>query len=290
MGLGLEALIEVVGAGNDRQHAIALAHQLDSRAPNDWRNLAAVLAVCEQASVVGIGGAQGTGKSTLAGLLVRAIQLTGRSAAGCSLDDFYLSHQTRAQLAQTVHPLLATRGVPGTHDVQLALQTLAGLTGEGSTRVPVFDKANDDPLPQSAWKVVAGPVSQVVFEGWCLGASAQPRERLREPVNPLEAQEDSDAVWRRYVNDALAAGYQALWNRVDFLVYLQAPDFEAVARWRTQQEQQLPRGRRMGSAALARFLAHYERLTLWMLETMPGRADLVVELDVDHTIARVQLG
>ncbi|MCH7931720.1 MAG: hypothetical protein IH906_05850 [Proteobacteria bacterium] len=45
--------------------------------------------------------------------------------------------------------------------------------------------------------------------------------------------------------------------------------------------------RRMDAVALERFLAHYERLTLWMLETLPGRADLVVRLDTDHNLARV---
>ena len=43
----------------------------------------------------------------------------------------------------------------------------------------------------------------------------------------------------------------------------------------------------MSETALQRFLAHYQRLTLWMLETLPEKADLVVKLDADHTISDI---
>ena len=48
----------------------------------------------------------------------------GLRAAILSLDDIYLSGADRLQRANTIHPLLATRGVPGTHDVGLGLQLL----------------------------------------------------------------------------------------------------------------------------------------------------------------------
>jgi D-glycerate 3-kinase len=286
----LEELIDELGAGSDRQLALSLAARLDPGAPVDWRNLAAVLAARENAPVIGISGGQGAGKSTLARLLVSAIRLAGRSAVACSLDDFYLSRRAREELARTVHPLFATRGVPATHDLELAQSTLTGLRQKQSTRLPRFDKARDNPLAPSRWKVIAGPVSQLVFEGWCLGAPPQPEARLEAPINQLEAAEDPRGEWRRYVNQALASGYRELWSRVDFMVYLKVPDFAAVARWRTQQEQQLAKNRRMDRIALKRFLAHYQRLTLWMLETLPARADLVVQLDADHRVTGVSPG
>jgi len=283
----LDEMLERIGADGQRKTAAALASSLDAAAPADWRNLAALLASRDLPPIVGLSGGQGAGKSTLARLLVTARRLAGHSCAGCSLDDFYLSRGDRQRLARDVHPLLVTRGVPGTHDVGLALATLARLGREKTALVPVFDKGSDDLLPRSRWNSVAGPISTVVFEGWCVGARPQPEALLASPVNGFEAAEDADGRWRSYVNRALATDYQQLWERVDFLVYLQVPDFEAVKRWRTRQEQQLPPEQRMDEAILDRFLAHYERLTRWMLETLPDRAELVVRLAADHTIASI---
>src|SRR5687767_10663938 len=77
-----------------------------------------------QALLVGVSGCQGSGKTTLASLLVLMLrELLGLRAINLSIDDFYLTHAERQTLSRSVHPLLATRGVPGTHDVQLALDT-----------------------------------------------------------------------------------------------------------------------------------------------------------------------
>jgi D-glycerate 3-kinase len=290
MSLRLEELSEKLGLPGQQQHLSPIRDGLDPTAPMDWRNLAALLARSERARVVGISGGQGTGKSTLARLLARAFELAGHSSVGCSLDDFYLSRSDRKNLAERIHPLLATRGVPGTHDVRLALRTLDGLASKQETLLPIFDKGVDDLRPRNDWRSVPGPVSRVVFEGWCLGVPPEPPSRLGAAVNQLEALEDADGRWRHFVNQALTRDYPELWNRVDYMIYLQAPDFPAVTRWRTQQEQQLPVAQRMNAAALERFLAHYQRLTLWMQETLPKYVDLVVKLDVHHTVVDVVRG
>ena len=67
-------------------------------------------------------------------------------------------------------------------------------------------------------------------------------------------------------------------------MFLHVPDFDAVRRWRAEQELQLPRARRMSAPQLRRFIAHYERLTQWMLQDLSGRADLTVLLDQEHAI------
>src|SRR5689334_18588644 len=72
---------------------------------------------CNQPLVFGVCGSQGLGKSTLARVLKEALlEAHGLSVAVLSLDDLYLSSAERARLARDVHPLLKTRGVPGTHD------------------------------------------------------------------------------------------------------------------------------------------------------------------------------
>jgi D-glycerate 3-kinase len=233
---------------------------------------------------VAIAGAQGSGKTTLARVLTDELARCGISAVACSLDDFYLTRAQREALAQTVHPLFVTRGVPGTHDVELCLRVLDDVTRR-PTAMPVFDKGLDDRVERGGWPVV-GPVQVVVIEGWCLGARPQPPEDLVAPINDLERDEDPEGRFRRSVNDALARRYQDLFERFDKLVFLQVPDFDAVAAWRGQQELQIPPARRMTQAQLRRFVAHYERLTRWMIEEVPARADLTVVLNSAHAIER----
>ncbi len=248
--------------------------------------------------VVGLSGAQGSGKSTMAARLVERLGATGLRAAAVSLDDFYLLRAERAALAQAVHPLLATRGVPGTHDVALAGATIDALLGDGqgddrAIPVPRFDKTRDDRAPQHAWPRHAGPLDAVLLEGWCVGARPMPEAGLAHPINALERDEDRDGAWRRHVNAALRSEYGRLWNRLDLLVLLRAPGFEHVHAWRTQQERGLawsPDGAAamMDEAGIRRFVAHYERLTRWILEDEP--ADMVLDIAADRRPLRWRPG
>lgn len=236
-------------------------------------------------AVVGLCGAQGSGKSTLAKAVAALLRVRGLAVAVVSLDDLYLTHEARRKLAAEVHPLLATRGPPGTHDVALGMETLDALAGGGPVALPRFDKAADDPRPATDWPVVAAPVDVAIFEGWCVGARAQGPARLVEPVNALERDEDPDGHWRTFVDTALAGAYPPLFERLDRLVLLAAPGFEVVAGWRAEQEAKLTArtGRGLAPAEIARFVAHYERLTRWILAEMPARADLTIPLGADRT-------
>src|SRR5512138_343746 len=84
----------------------------------------AVAASSPRPRVIAISGAQGSGKTTLAALLTTALVERGIRAMTCSLDDFYYPRADRLELSRAVHPLLLTRGVPGTHDVELCLRVL----------------------------------------------------------------------------------------------------------------------------------------------------------------------
>lgn len=232
--------------------------------------------------IVGINGAQGSGKSTLCRFLELLLKDRGLHAVALSLDDLYLTRSERTALAQEVHPLLATRGVPGTHSIDRGGAILDAVRARRSFAIPRFDKALDDRCPQD--ELVNEPVDVLLFEGWCVGAMQQPQAALADPINVLETQEDAAGTWRRFVNNALAGGYAELFSQLDLLVLLRVPDFEAVRRNRALQEGKL-RARDpdapgiMDEKALERFLAHYERLTRWMLVEMPSRADIVIEID-----------
>jgi D-glycerate 3-kinase len=233
---------------------------------------------------LGLSGAQGSGKSTIAAVTQRLLEARGLRTVALSLDDFYLTHEARQRLAREVHPLLATRGPPGTHDVALAGAVLDQLKAKGKVALPGFDKARDTRTPRGQWETIASPVDVVLFEGWCLGARAQGEAALATPVNDLERLEDPDGVWRHYVNDQLDGPYQKLFERMHELILLKAPSFEVVQDWRAEQEAKLRArtGAGMSDAELARFVAHYERLTRWILAEMPERARWTVTLDADR--------
>ena len=134
--------------------------------------------------LVGVTGSQGSGKTTTARALARLLDARGLRAAILSLDDLYLPLADRRRLAAEVHPLFLTRGVPGTHDVDLGVAILEGLAAPGATLMPRFDKATDDRA--SAWDVHEGPFDVILFEGWCVGARPQAPGALIQPVNDLE--------------------------------------------------------------------------------------------------------
>ncbi len=234
---------------------------------------------------IGICGAQGSGKTTLVDALAAALEAEGVRAATLSLDDLYLTRAERQELARDVHPLLATRGVPGTHDVALGMATLDALARGEAVPLPRFDKAADDRAPRSEWPLAPAGTQVLLLEGWCVGALPQPAAALAEPVNGLEAEEDPDGVWRAYANAALAGPYQALFARIDLLILLAAPNWEVVEIWREQQEAELREiggARVMNPAEVRRFIQHYERLTRSILTEMQQRADVLVLLDADR--------
>ena len=263
----------------------------------------------KQPIVVGIHGAQGTGKSTLT-LFLREILLRhrNRSTANFSLDDIYLTRAEREDLAQRVHPLFKTRGVPGTHDVALGQQVLNRLRSaapEDATPIPAFDKSRDDRVPRDQWPVFGGRAEVILLEGWCLDARPEKDSALAEPMNRLEANEDPDSLWRSYVNDQLKGEYRQFFDEIDFLVMLKAPSMECVLEWRRLQEQKLARKTRnapkmgelhgnaqdlriMTDDEVGRFVMHYERVTRACLAEMPGRADVLINVAEDHSLGLPQ--
>lgn len=249
--------------------------------------------------IVGINGAQGSGKSTLALFLQYWLERElETSAARLSLDDLYLGRTEREIMAREIHPLFATRGVPGTHDLDLGhrvLNALTDTTRAGTVSIPQFDKASDDRSAETDWPTVNTPVGAVLLEGWCVGARPQAAQALETPVNALEAADDPDATWRREVNRQLQSAYAEFFQRIDALVMLRVPSFAKVIEWRRLQEEKL-RARAGGDGAsgpgqtdeeLDRFIRHYERLTRHMLATMPAYADTLIDIDNKHRIVSV---
>lgn len=254
--------------------------------------------------VVGITGGQGSGKSTVGALLAAVLQDGfGAPSALLSIDDLYLTRAERRRLGREVHPLFATRGPPGTHDPALGLATIERLLAQGPgqrTALPSFDKAIDDRRPRTDWPTHEGRTDYVLFEGWCVGARPQSATALARPVNTLERKEDPDGQWRGAVNAALAGPYRALFARMDVQIMLRVAGMDRVREWRRLQEKKLETrvaregtggvpSRVMSDAELLRFVAHYERITRHLLDEMPGRADIVFDIDDRHQPAAVRI-
>ena len=231
--------------------------------------------------LIAIVGAQGSGKTTLARAAAERF-----GAAQISIDDVYLTRAEREAVAREVHPLVVTRGPPGTHDLALLQQLIDALSTAGpndETRLPDFDKRGDDRRPVEAWRVFRGRPSAILIDAWCLGALPQEAAALADPVNALEADHDPDGGWRRAVNGYVGGTYADFIARFDAVLFLRAPAFDVVLDWRCQQEADL-----LGVAPadlppaererLAGFIQAFERITRRMLDG-GVKADVVVQLD-----------
>lgn len=246
-------------------------------------------ALAHDGRIYGIAGLQGSGKSTLAAQVAALAEARGHRVASLSIDDFYLDHDARAALARGVHPLLATRGPPGTHDLALACDTLDALRAGQPIALPRFDKIGDQRLSCDDWPR-AEAAQLVILEGWFLETPPQDDAELRSPVNALERDEDPDGTWRRWCNSALARDYPPLWQRIDRLLFLQPPGFDIIPEWRWQQECALQaadsRRKAMTRAQVDRFVQHFERVSRQALRTLPALADVTIALDAQHNPAR----
>lgn len=257
--------------------------------------------------VLGMGGPQGCGKTTFCKVVSRILAKGfDLNAIVVSLDDLYLTQADRLKYAERAHSLFATRGVPGTHDTQLALtifDRLKHLQAGEVMYVPAFDKSLDDRKPVHLWQEVAGPVDIIFFEGWCVGAKAMPEESLAEPINRLERDKDADGVWRKEVNQHLQHDYKALFDLIDVQMWMQPPSFDVVYDWRNKQERVLEEHlldihggvldtldiKVMTPETLKGFMQYYERVTRHMIRSMLQQSDVQFVLDDQQRILETRL-
>jgi D-glycerate 3-kinase len=251
--------------------------------------------------VLGLNGAQGSGKTTLCEFL-QIILSDGyhKNIVVFSIDDIIKSYADRREMARKVHPLFAIRGPAGTHDVQLGIDTITALKNANekeSVAIPRFDKSlqggKGDRIPKELWPRIHGTVDIVILEGWNVGERPIAKEKLTVPLNDLERQDDQEMHWRLSVNEVLEKEYSQLFLLFDDLVMLKIPGIDVVRENRLLQEQKLrkklagekKRSQNQGAMSdeeVLRFIMLYERWTLHMLQEMPERASLVFEIGKNH--------
>lgn len=255
-------------------------------------------------ALIGVAGAQGSGKS----YHCRAYAAAHPRVAHFSLDDVYLTKAERIWRADNIsgfsavrdrdgkfdvrhverpvlERMLLTRGPPGTHDLGLAKRTIARLSEPGTTPLPRFDKAADDRAPEAEWPLFLGPAEAILVDGWCMGATPPSPS---EPLNEVE-RDDVEGIWRRETERQLTKNYAPFFASFDAIVYLQAPSWEIVRRWRGQQEEETL-GRALTpeeDAALDRFVMHYERITRSMLAGHHA-ARWIIHMDEARDVTQIE--
>jgi len=244
---------------------------------------------------VGLSGGQGTGKTTISSLIrIILIKYFKLNVFRISIDDFYKTRKERIDLSKRVHPMLLTRGVPGTHDINMMINFFRKSKSKKFKRLklPTFNKAIDDRFNKKKWYDLKSRPDIVIFEGWCVGAKSEKNTTLKKTINLLEKTKDQKQIWRKYVNHQLKSKYKNLYSQLNCLVYLKAKNFSLLQKWRLKQERKLWVKSKVKSKIMSRgdvlnFMQTYQRITQNMFRNMPKYASVIFNLNSNHQIKSV---
>ena len=245
--------------------------------------------------IIGLSGGQGSGKSTITRILKFILKKKyGLNLCVFSIDDFYKTKSERKKMSEKDHPLFLTRGVPGTHDIQLLNNILKKFKEKKfkNLLIPKFDKSIDDRSKKYKWQKIKKRPDIVILEGWCVGATHQKESDLKKPLNSIEKKFDRKLIWRRKVNYYLKNQYKKIFNKIDKLVYLKAPNFSYIYKWRLLQEQKmkltLKNKKTMSKQQVKEFIMYYERITKHMIKNFYKISDMTIFLDKYHRSKKIK--
>ena len=244
---------------------------------------------------LGFSGGQGSGKTTVAKILKIILKkFFKRKIHISSIDDFYKTLKDRNKMANTIHPLFKTRGVPGTHDINLIKKFFYFIKEKkfAKTKLPKFDKSMDDRLKKKYWFNIKERPEIVILEGWCVGAQPQSNSLIKKPINILEKYEDQDLIWRKYVNEKLKKEYKKLFSMIDYYIFMKIPNFKMVFKWRLLQENKLRKKLKfkrkiMSYKEIKYFIMFYQRITLQMIKDLSKSASIIMLLKKNHEIKKL---
>jgi D-glycerate 3-kinase len=243
---------------------------------------------------VGLAGGQGTGKTTTSSLVeIILTKYFKLKVFKISIDDFYKTRKERISLSKRVHPMLLTRGVPGTHDINMMLNFFRKAKSRKfkRLRLPTFNKAIDDRFEKKKWYDLKEKPDVIIFEGWCVGAKPEKIINLKKAINLMEKNKDQKQIWRKYVNHQLKSKYKNLYSQLNCLVYLKAKNFSLLQKWRLKQERKLlinskknSKLKIMNKQDVLNFMQTYQRITQNMFKNTPKYASIILNLNSNHQI------
>jgi len=243
---------------------------------------------------VGLAGGQGTGKTTISTLIqIILIRFFKLKVFKISIDDFYKTRKERTSLSKRVHPMLLTRGVPGTHDINMMLSFFKKVKSKKfkKLKLPTFNKAKDDRFNKKHWYDLKNKPDVIIFEGWCVGAKSEKNDTLKKAINSMEKGKDQKQTWRKYVNQQLKSKYKNLYSQLNCLIYLKASSFSLLQKWRLKQERKLWLNSKknsnlkiMSKEDVISFMQTYQRITQNMFKKTHKYASIILNLNSNHQI------
>ena len=247
--------------------------------------------------IVGLSGGQGSGKTTISSIISIILRKYFKlNVFTISIDDFYKTRKERILLSKKIHPSLMTRGVPGTHDINMMLDFFKRVKGKKfrSLKLPKFNKVTDDRYNKKSWYSLKKKPDIIIFEGWCVGAKAEKNNTLKQSVNSMEKLKDTKLTWRSYVNKQLKTKYKQLYDQLNCLLYIKSSNFTLLKKWRIKQETKLRiKNKRsnkfkiMSDQEVINFMQTYQRVTQSMFKYVPKYASIILNLKSNHQIKSV---
>ncbi len=262
-----------------------------------WLPLAMLIAEYRKSQsqplIQGILAGQGTGKSTLAAILILILGEMGYCTCSLSLDDLYKTYRSRLIL-QEQDPRLIWRGPPGTHDLDLGINVLDALhqpNSDAIIQLPRFDKSAYNGAGERGISEAISGADIVLFEGWFVGV--RPIDPVAFDTAPPPIVTQRDRQFARDMNAKLQ-DYLPLWERLDRLILLYPLDYRWSLQWRQQAEHQTKSlgNPGMSDSEIEQFVNYFwqslhPELFIKPLAAASSGIDLVIEIMSDRSWGKV---
>jgi len=179
------------------------------------------------------------------------------------------------------HPdnrLLSGRGLPGTHDLDLARSTLKSVLdcnrSDRPLELPIFDKSRNQGKGDRSSSTVSveTPIDVFILEGWSMGfqplGEDELTQRYQEALSSQEASgpEHLKSAFLSHslqsllqVDEYLAAASKVLYPPFSLLIEIRPESYTYVYDWRRQQEHHMiaARGTGMSDSEVDAFVGRY---------------------------------
>ena len=253
-------------------------------------NLATARQQKDKTYIQGILGGQGTGKTTLCIILKLILNYLGFSVASLSIDDLYLTYADRQEL-KLKDSRLIWRGPPGTHDVELGLQTIEQCLQSNSNTdilMPRFDKSAYNGLGDRTNAEAIDKPDILLFEGWFVGVKPIEENCFSNCPHPILTNEDKQFAQD---NNQRLQAYLPLWDKLDSLIILYPKDYRLSKQWRKEAERKMMATGKAGMSdkQIDRFVEYFWQALHPKLFIKPllKSADLVVEIKSDRSLGQI---